>query len=193
MGPPAKKKRGSDKLDSSPGQEINAGEKSWEEKRNFNIKAKMAAVEKLTPKHPDWLWLQSPAEQLMAERSAPFDPKTECWVADPELVYVKAKIVSGEDPCEIQTENGEGLTLLEGKEPSSAAGGAGGGGGGGIAAMDATHKIEGFNELGTISQEISPGIATPLSSSLSGMRQSAGTMDDMVSSTCSSASIESAP
>jgi len=71
----------------------------------------MAAVEKLTPKHPDWLWLQSPAEQLMAERSAPFDPKTECWVADPELVYVKAKIVSGEDPCEIQTENGNSMSL----------------------------------------------------------------------------------
>ena len=32
-------------------------------------------VERLSPKHPDWLWLQSPAEQLMAERSAPFDSK----------------------------------------------------------------------------------------------------------------------
>merc|ERR1712142_1360997 len=69
MGPPAKKKRGSDKLDSSPGQEINAGEKSWEEKRNFNIKAKMAAVEKLTPKHPDWLWLQSPSETTTLQDS----------------------------------------------------------------------------------------------------------------------------
>jgi len=81
--------------------------------------------------------------------------------------------LSGRSSSLTGLQNGEGLTLLEGKEPSSAVGGAGGGGGGGIAAMDATHKIEGFNELGTISQEISPGIATPLSSSLSGMRQSA--------------------
>jgi len=69
------------------------------------------ATEKLSPKHPDWIWLQSPAEQLMAERSMPFDPKTECWVADPELVYVKGKIVSGEDPCEIATESGNSLSL----------------------------------------------------------------------------------
>ena len=27
-----------------------------------------APVERLSPKHPDWLWLQSPAEQLMPER-----------------------------------------------------------------------------------------------------------------------------
>ena len=31
--------------------------------------------ERLSPKHPDWLWLQSPMEQLMAERSQPFDAK----------------------------------------------------------------------------------------------------------------------
>merc|ERR1739838_61653 len=68
-------------------------------------------VEKLSPKHPDWVWLQSPGEQLMAERSAPFDPKTECWVADPDLVYVKATITGGEDPCDIQTENGNTLSL----------------------------------------------------------------------------------
>jgi len=71
----------------------------------------MAAVEKLSPKHPDWIWLQSPAEQLMAERSVPFDPKTECWVADPELVYAKGTITGGEDPCDIQTENGNTLSL----------------------------------------------------------------------------------
>merc|ERR1739838_156164 len=68
-------------------------------------------VEKLSPKHPDWVWLQSPGEQLMAERSAPFDPKTECWVSDPDLVYVKATITGGEDPCDIQTENGNTLSL----------------------------------------------------------------------------------
>ena len=34
-----------------------------------------APVERLSPKHPDWIWLQSPAEQLMAERSAEFDAK----------------------------------------------------------------------------------------------------------------------
>merc|ERR1739838_533883 len=68
-------------------------------------------VEKLSPKHPDWVWLQSPGGQLMAERSAPFDPKTECWVADPDLVYVKATITGGEDPCDIQTENGNTLSL----------------------------------------------------------------------------------
>merc|ERR1712142_1377817 len=41
-------------------------------------------VERLSPKHPDLIWLQSPAEQLMAERSAPFDSKTDRWVADPD-------------------------------------------------------------------------------------------------------------
>jgi len=69
------------------------------------------AEEKLSPKHPDWIWLQSPAEQLMAERSVPFDPKTECWVADPDLVYVKGTITGGEDPCDVQTENGNSLNL----------------------------------------------------------------------------------
>jgi len=47
----------------------------------------------------------------MAERSVPFDPKTECWVADPELVYAKGTITGGEDPCDIQTENGNTLSL----------------------------------------------------------------------------------
>merc|ERR1712042_251525 len=87
--------------------EINAGEKSWEEKRNFNIKAKMAAVERLSPKHPDWIWLQSPQDQLMAERSAPFDPKTECWIADPDEVYIKGKIVGGgADKCNVEAASG---------------------------------------------------------------------------------------
>jgi len=50
-------------------------------------------------------------EQLIAERSVPFDPKTECWVADPELVYVKGKITSAGDTCEVATENGNTLNL----------------------------------------------------------------------------------
>jgi len=70
----------------------------------------MAAVEKLSPKHPDWIWLQTPMETLIAERSTPFDPKSECWIADPELVYVHGKF-SGEDPCEVTTDNGNTVTL----------------------------------------------------------------------------------
>merc|ERR1711872_846010 len=68
-------------------------------------KSKMAdaPVERLSPKHPDWIWLQSPAEQLMAERSVQFDPKTECWVADPDEVYIRGKITSAGDTCEVQT------------------------------------------------------------------------------------------
>merc|ERR1712137_1542798 len=61
-----------------------------------NPESKMAApVERLSPKHPDWLWLQSPQEQLMAERSVPFDPKSECWIADPAEVYIRGKITGG--------------------------------------------------------------------------------------------------
>jgi len=59
--------------------------------------------EKLSPKHPDWIWLQSPQEMLMAERSAAFDPKTDCWVADPEEVYIRGKILTSGDSCEVQT------------------------------------------------------------------------------------------
>merc|ERR1712002_909413 len=68
-------------------------------------KSKMAdaPVERLSPKHPDWIWLQSPAEQLMAERSVQFHPKTECWVADPDEVYIRGKITSAGDTCEVQT------------------------------------------------------------------------------------------
>merc|ERR1711872_542249 len=71
-------------------------------------KSKMAdaPVERLSPKHPDWLWLQSPAEQLMAERSVQFDPKTECWIADPDEVYIRGKITSAGDTCEVQTDKG---------------------------------------------------------------------------------------
>jgi len=60
-------------------------------------------AEKLSPKHPDWIWLQSPQEQLMAERSTAFDPKTDCWVADPEEVYIRGKILSADETCEVET------------------------------------------------------------------------------------------
>merc|ERR1712198_740059 len=72
-------------------------------------KSKMAdaPVERLSPKHPDWIWLQSPAEQLMAERSVQFDPKTECWIADPDEVYIRGKITGGGgDKIEVQTAKG---------------------------------------------------------------------------------------
>merc|ERR1712168_319885 len=65
-----------------------------------------APTERLSPKHPDWLWLQSPAEMLMAERSAPFDPKTDCWIADPDEVYIRGKITKAGDTCEVQTAKG---------------------------------------------------------------------------------------
>merc|ERR1712002_322278 len=78
-------------------------------RKRKNPVAKMAApapVERLSPKHPDWLWLQSPAEMLMAERSAPFDPKTDCWIADPDEVYIRGKITKAGDTCEVQTAKG---------------------------------------------------------------------------------------
>jgi myosin heavy chain 6/7 len=52
-------------------------------------------------------------EQLLAERSTPFDPKTECWVADPEVVYIKGKITGGDGDkaIEVSAENGNTLTL----------------------------------------------------------------------------------
>merc|ERR1712042_406035 len=65
-----------------------------------------APTERLSPKHPDWLWLQSPMEQLMAERSVQFDPKTECWIADPDEVYIRGKITKAGDTCEVQTAKG---------------------------------------------------------------------------------------
>merc|ERR1712142_1022990 len=72
-----------------------------------NPESKMAApVERLSPKHPDWLWLQSPMEQLMAERSAPFDAKVDCWIADPDEVYIRAKIVSAGDKCTVESPKG---------------------------------------------------------------------------------------
>jgi len=64
------------------------------------------AVERLSPKHPDWLNLQSPADMLMAERSAPYDPKTDCWVADPDEVYIRGKISAAGDTCTVETARG---------------------------------------------------------------------------------------
>jgi len=66
-----------------------------------------APTERLSPKHPDWIWLQSPAEQLMAERSVAFDPKSDCWIADPDDVYIRGKITAiNGDTCEVQTAKG---------------------------------------------------------------------------------------
>jgi len=42
----------------------------------------------------------------MAERSAPFDPKTDCWIADPDEVYIRGKITKAGDTCEVQTAKG---------------------------------------------------------------------------------------
>merc|ERR1712121_264022 len=70
---------------------------------------KMAAptpVERLAPKHPDWLWLQSPMDQLLAERSAPIDPKVDCWIADHDEVYIRVKIISAGDKCTVESAKG---------------------------------------------------------------------------------------
>ena len=42
----------------------------------YNQGARMAE-ERLSPKHPDWCWIQLPMEQLLVERSVPFDAKVE--------------------------------------------------------------------------------------------------------------------
>jgi len=70
------------------------------------------AKERLTPTHPDWLNLQSPMNELLKERSAPFDPKTMCWVADPEEVYIRATITKVDgDKCEVETSTQQVKTL----------------------------------------------------------------------------------
>jgi len=70
------------------------------------------ATERLSPKHPDWIWLQTPAEQLIAERSAPFDSKTDRWVSDPDEVYVRAKVVKVDgDKIDLETAKGNAITL----------------------------------------------------------------------------------
>jgi len=68
--------------------------------------------ERLSPSHPDWCWLQTPMNQLLKERSAPFEASVERWVEDPEEVYIKAKIVKKDgDKISVETANGKALTL----------------------------------------------------------------------------------
>jgi len=69
-------------------------------------------VEKLSPKHPDWVWLQTPFDQLIAERSAPYDAKVDKWVADTDEVFVRASLknVDG-DKCTLDTCKGTEITL----------------------------------------------------------------------------------
>merc|ERR1712061_627080 len=45
-------------------------------------------------------------EQLMAERSAAFDPKVDCWVADPDEVYIRGKVTAEGDTCSVETAKG---------------------------------------------------------------------------------------
>jgi len=45
-------------------------------------------------------------EQLLAERSAPIDPKVDCWISDPDEVYIRAKIVSAGDKCTVESPKG---------------------------------------------------------------------------------------
>merc|ERR1712121_219581 len=80
--------------------------KLGKEKPRATKMAAPAPVERLSPKHPDWLWLQSPMDQLLAERSAPIDPKVDCWIADPDEVYIRAKIVSAGDKCTVESAKG---------------------------------------------------------------------------------------
>jgi len=70
------------------------------------------ATEKLSPKHPDWIWLQSPAEQLIAERSAPFDAKVDRWVPDPDEVFIRARLAKVDgDKVNLETCKGNDVTL----------------------------------------------------------------------------------
>jgi len=70
------------------------------------------AEARLSPKHPDWIWLQTPAEQLIQERSAPFDSKTDRWISDTDEVYIKAKIVKADgDKIDLETCKGNAVTL----------------------------------------------------------------------------------
>jgi len=66
----------------------------------------------LSPKHPDWVWLKSPEEQLMQERSTPYDSKIDRWIPDPADVYIRAKITGGSgDKLELETNKGTAVTL----------------------------------------------------------------------------------
>ena len=46
--------------------------------------------ERLSPKHPDWCWIQLPMEQLLVERSVPFDAKVE-YVLKPRYSTLLSK------------------------------------------------------------------------------------------------------
>jgi len=68
--------------------------------------------ERLTPTHPDWLWLQSPMNELLKERSAPFDAKTARWVADVEEVYIRATVKADNgETIDVETAKSENKTL----------------------------------------------------------------------------------
>merc|ERR1712002_1123494 len=55
---------------------------------------------------------QTPMNQLLKERSAPFDAQTARWVEDPEEVYIKAKVVKKDgDKINVETDKGKALTL----------------------------------------------------------------------------------
>jgi len=72
----------------------------------------MAPTDKLSPKHPDWVWLKSPEEQLMQERSTPYDPKIDRWIPDPADVYIRAKITAQSgDKIDLETCKGTAVTL----------------------------------------------------------------------------------
>jgi len=68
--------------------------------------------ERLSPNHPDWLWLQSPMNDLLKERSAPFDAKTARWIPDTEEVYARATVKNDNgETIDVETEKGEAKTL----------------------------------------------------------------------------------
>jgi len=70
------------------------------------------AKERLSPSHPDWIWLQLPMNDLLKERSAPFDAKTARWVADPEEVYIKATVKNDMgDKIELETAKNTVVTV----------------------------------------------------------------------------------
>jgi len=72
----------------------------------------MAPTDKLSPKHPDWVWLKSPEEQLMQERSTPYDSKIDRWIPDPADVYIRAKITAQSgDKIDLETCKGTAVTL----------------------------------------------------------------------------------
>jgi len=45
-------------------------------------------------------------EQLLAERSVPIDPKVDCWIADPDEVYIRAKIIEAGDKTTVESAKG---------------------------------------------------------------------------------------